>query len=95
MSELLLRVGAAGFVRHLGEIADAVLWDTRVWMSSRGSWPPAAQRFAADLGWIEAIEDPDLRELTQEIAEAPIPIVAGGHGVVSGGLLAMLETMEA
>ncbi len=93
--ELVGVAGAAGFAGYLAELADGVLWDTRVWMSARGGWPSAADRFAADLVWPEAIADPTLRELTQAIEAAPIPIMAGGHGVVAGGLLAMLECMHA
>jgi hypothetical protein len=48
---------------------------------------------AADLGWVEDVEDEALRQLTEAIEAAQIPIVTGGHGVVSGSLLAFLETL--
>jgi len=82
-----------GFLARLGQMSDAVIWDTRVWMGSRGTWPSAADRFAADLGWINQISDEALRNLTIAIMESPDPVVAGGHGVVAGGLLALLETL--
>ena len=82
-----------GFLARLGQMSDAVIWDTRVWMGSRGTWPSAADRFAADLGWINQISDEALRNLTVAIKESPMPVVAGGHGVVAGGLLALLETL--
>ncbi len=82
-----------GFLARLGQMSDAAIWDTRVWMGSRGTWPSAADRFAADLGWINQISDEALRNLTIAIMESPIPVVAGGHGVVAGGLLALLETL--
>ena len=82
-----------GFLARLGQMSDAVIWDTRVWMGSRGAWPSDADRFAADLGWSEQISDEALRNLTVAIKESPMPVVAGGHGVVAGGLLALLETL--
>ncbi|MGD8822067.1 MAG: hypothetical protein PVG63_03110, partial [Anaerolineales bacterium] len=85
--------GANGFVQKLVQLCDGVLWDTRVWMGHMGGWPSAADRFAADLGWTDQVNDPHLRQLSQAIAAAPIPIVAGGYGVVAGGLYALLETM--
>jgi hypothetical protein len=84
--------GPAGFIERLAGMADAALWDTRVWLAHRQKWPPQAERFAADLGWAQAVAEPGLRELTQAVASAPIPIITGGHSVVSGSLLALLET---
>ncbi len=63
-------------------------------MAARGGWPPAHERYAFDLGWSDQISDPELRDWASAISEATIPILAGGHGVVAGGLLAMLETLE-
>jgi hypothetical protein len=85
--------GASAFVETLGAISDAALWDTRVWMAANGAWPSAADRFALDLGRLDEIENPDLLDLGRAIEEAQIPIVHGGHGVVAGGLFAMLETL--
>jgi hypothetical protein len=82
-------------VQALAEISRAVLWDTRVWLAAAGSWPAAPDRFASDLGWVDQVEDVGLRRLTQAIRAAPIPILAGGHGVVAGGIYALLESMDA
>jgi hypothetical protein len=85
--------GVQLFMDHLVELCDGALWDTRVWMGHAGGWPSAADRFAADLGWLDDISDEPLRQLTSAIHEAPKPILAGGYGVVAGGLYAMLETL--
>jgi hypothetical protein len=82
-------------VQILSAISQAVLWDTRVWMAAAGGWPSAADRYAADLGWVEQIKDPSLLRLSRAIQESTIPILAGGHGVVAGGIYALLESMEA
>lgn len=87
--------GPRGFVDRLAELTDAVLWDTRVWMASRGGLPPASDRFASDLGWEEHIEDPWLLQLTRVVNRAQIPVLLGGHGVVAGGVYALLESLGA
>jgi hypothetical protein len=93
IADMVEQLQPSGFLSRLAEMSDAVLWDTRVWMGSRGSWPSEADRFAADLGWVDQISDVDLRELTRAINDATIPVIPGGHGVVAGGLLALLETL--
>lgn len=94
IADALEEWGATRFIEHLAGIADGCLWDNRVWMAARGGWPPASDRFAADLGWVDDIQDRALRDLTEAIAQAPIPILTGGYGVVSGGLFALLETLD-
>jgi hypothetical protein len=93
IADMVGELQPSGFLARLGQMSDAVIWDTRVWMGSRGTWPSAADRFAADLGWTKQISDEALRNLTIAMMESPIPVVAGGHGVVAGGLLALLETL--
>lgn len=93
MAEILETWGPARFVQELSNSADAVLWDTRVWMAHRGVWPSAADRFASDLGWVESIQDSTLRELTKVVAHARIPVLMGGHNVVSGGVYALIESV--
>lgn len=89
------RIGPTEFLQELAEMADGVIWDTRVWMANRGAWAPPSDRFAADLGDAKGVADPALRQLTQAVAAARVPVLVGGHGVVAGGLLAMLETIRA
>jgi len=91
---LMHQLGLQQFVRELITLAGGVIWDTRVWMAAELGWPDSQDRFAADLGWVDEIKNKDLRLLTQAINEAEIPILAGGHGVVSGGLYALLESIR-
>jgi hypothetical protein len=92
IAEMVDRWGPNDFIDFLGTISNGVLWDTRVWMAHHGGWPSKADRFAADLGWVDEILDPSLKVLTQAIHQASVPIITGGHGVVAGGLYALLET---
>jgi hypothetical protein len=93
IADMVDELQPSGFLKRLSQMSNAAIWDTRVWMGSRGNWPSAADRFAADLGWTNQISDDALRNLTAAIMDSPIPVLAGGHGVVAGGLLALLETL--
>jgi hypothetical protein len=93
VGEILDAWGPRDFIERLAAMTDAVLWDTRVWMATHGGWPASNDRFAADLGWADQVQDAGLRDLTQAINAAPIPILTGGHGVVSGSLYALVETL--
>jgi hypothetical protein len=81
--------GALGSI--VVRLADAAILDTRVLLAHRlgadeRGWPSAADRFASDLLLHERIADPWLRELTAAAADAPIPILLGGHTLVGPGL---------
>ena len=90
----LQMVGLSKFIAELSDMTDAVLWDTRVLWAAQSIWPSEVDRYAADLGLVDLIEDPFVHELTQAVNAAPIPIVTGGHALVSGGLWALLESMQ-
>jgi len=83
--------GPWGFFDALSQMGDALILDSRVILAHRRSWPPTADRFHSDLGQPEQIEDPFLREFTAAALEAPIPVVLGGHSLVSGGLWALVD----
>jgi hypothetical protein len=88
------QVGPAAFFETLAGMAEAVFLDTRVLMAHRGGWPSAADRFASDLLCPDEVMDPFWREFTACAAAAPMPVVLGGHALMAGGLLALLEAME-
>ncbi len=87
----LAAVGVQRFFATLTELADAAFLDSRVILAHLGLRPCRADRFLSDLGRYEEIEDPFLRELTEGAAGAAIPVALGGHSVVSGGLMALIE----
>jgi hypothetical protein len=86
--------GLAGFFRDLADMADAALFDSRVLFAALGHHPNAADRFASDLFWPDQVRDPWLRDFTAAAREAPLPVILGGHSVVSGGLHALVEIIE-
>lgn len=87
-------LGPERFFAELATMVDAVIMDTRVLMSARGALPAAADRFASDLLRPDLIADSWLREFTAAAQNAPIPLLLGGHGVVSGGLFALADIVR-
>lgn len=87
----LEEVGLERFFVTLAKMSQAVFLDNRVLFAHRRIWPSAADRFYSDLRQPEKISDPWVRRFTEAAIEAPIPIVLGGHSLVSGGLYALVE----
>ena len=88
------QVGMERFFETLEAWSDAVFWDNRVVLAHHGLWPSAEDRYASDLGWADQIQEPLLRELTERAGSSSIPIVLGGHSLVSGGLMALLDAVH-
>jgi len=70
----------------LSDLAGALILDTRVLMAHYRQWPRAEDRFHSDLGDIDRIEDAWLREMTEAALSCGVPVLMGGHCLVSGGL---------
>ncbi len=94
LADYLSLVGVEGFFDELAELAEGVLFDNRVILAARGLWPSTLDRFNSDLYRWDRVEEPFLRRLTRAAAEARVPVVLGGHSVVAGGLMALVETFE-
>jgi hypothetical protein len=88
---LLESVGVEGFFARLMEMGDAFVIDTRVIEAHLGIEPLREARFQSDLLRGEDIADPFLREFTVAAANAPKPVILGGHSLVSGGLMALTD----
>jgi hypothetical protein len=85
------QVGPQRFFEGLAQLGRAVFLDSRVIFAHLGVWPPAADRFYSDLRRPERIGDAVVREFTRAALSAPVPVVLGGHSLVSGGLYALVE----
>ena len=87
----LANVGETRFFADLAELGDVAFVDYRVIMAHFGELPSRADRFAADLRQPAAIANPMLRRFVEAAMRAPNPVILGGHSLVAGGLLALIE----
>ncbi len=88
---LVDRDGPGALGGLLAQLGDGAVVDTRVlmahrWGADEAGWPPAEDRFAADLLLPDRINDPWLRALIASLRDAPISILAGGHTLVGPGI---------
>ena len=95
---LVDRDGPAALGGLLTQLGDGAVVDTRVLMAHRfgsdeAGWPPAEDRFAADLLLPDRITDPWLRALIAGLRDAPIPVLAGGHTLVGPGIRLLAARM--
>ena len=74
----------------LPELCDAAFIDIRPALVHLGIRPSRGDRFAADLGRADAIEDARLREIVEAANASPVPVVLGGHSLV-GGVIPLLN----
>jgi hypothetical protein len=84
-------VGLGRFFETLATMAQAVFMDNRVIFAHRGLWPSAADRFYSDLRQPERIGDPFVKALTEAAMAASVPVIMGGHSLVSGGMVALVD----
>ena len=97
LADWIERLGPADLVRELASLADAVILDSRVLMAARAgssdaaTWPSEEERFASDFGDHAAIETAWLRELTEAAAASSVPLLMGGHALVSDGLRILVD----
>lgn len=77
------------FFERMALLGDALVLDTRVVEAHLGLEPSREDRFQSDLFAFESIAEPTLRALTEAAADAPMPVLLGGHSLVSGGLMAI------
>jgi hypothetical protein len=82
-------VGEERFFQRMAEMGDALVIDSRVIEAHLGVTPSREDRFLSDLYRYDTIRDPFLQRFTRVAAEAPIPVLLGGHSLVSGGMMAL------
>lgn len=86
------QVGVRGLFDALARLADATILDSRVLFAHRRLQPTAPDRFHSDWLDVESIQDAWIREFTQTARDATIPVLLGGHSLVSGGMYALVES---
>jgi hypothetical protein len=97
LADWLERLGPADLINELSTLADAVILDTRVLIAARAgssdaaTWPPEEDRYASDFLDHPRIETEWLKELTAAAAGASVPVLLGGHALVSDGLQLLVD----
>ncbi len=77
------------FFSYLSQVADCAFIDSRVLMYHNKYKISDRNRFLSDLGRWERIGHPWLRSFTRAAENCSIPIILGGHSLVSGSLWAL------
>jgi hypothetical protein len=91
LRQSLLDDGPEAFFDRLAGACDAAWVDTRPLLAAPDALPPAAVRFASDLFLSDDVLDPAWRAFTNAALGSSVPIVLGGHSLVSGGLYLAAE----
>jgi hypothetical protein len=97
LADWAARLGAGDLLRELASLGDAVVLDTRVLMAAlagspdAAAWPPDEERFASDFLDTERVATPWLTELTDAAATSPVPVLLGGHALISDGLHILVD----
>ena len=86
--------GPTGLVSALEQTCDAVFLDTRVLFAHRHLAPARTDRFASDALRPDDVGESWVRDLTEAMTRASIPIVPGGHSLMSGGVWALSEQVR-
>lgn len=84
------RTGPVEFFERMAELGDGMLFDSRVLFAHLGWRPTAAERFASDLFAADAA-GAELGPFTAAARDARVPVLLGGHTLVSGVLWTMVE----
>jgi len=91
LHQVLSTDGPRTFFDWLAKSCDAALIDTRPLLAEGTAVPPAQDRFNSDLFLPDVIRDTRWRAFTNAAMDAPLPIILGGHSLVSGGLYLLAE----
>ena len=91
VGRLIESLGYVEFFEFLSQFCRGAVLDTRV-LFEHFKWKLSqADRFASDVGALELISHPELREFTAAAFSAPIPVLLGGHSLVTGGMWALID----
>lgn len=91
LSSLFRERGFGDFFSALENSTDAAIIDSRPLLALNGSLPSPHERFSSDLFRVSELKDPVWIEFTQRALDCSIPILLGGHSLVSGGLYLLSE----
>jgi len=94
MGFFIEEVGINKFFRYMEKIAACAFIDSRVLFAHFKLKLTEKERFYSDLGMYDRLDDPFAREFTLQSVESSIPVILGGHSLVSGGLWALADEVS-
>lgn len=90
--------GVDALFSYFESVGEAMLWDNRAPLYHMGRGLPGHSsgeadwdRFMMDLFYPEAVKDPVLQTIADRAWESDMPMLLGGHSLVSGGIYALVE----
>lgn len=95
LATLLREVGPTRFFALLAELGDVLVFDTRPLFAEIAPHLSANDRFASDLLRPDLIVDPTVRDFTAAARDTALPVVLGGHALVTGGLWLLAQRVQA
>lgn len=90
----LEQVGSEQFFTYLAKVCDVCFIDTRVLFAHFKLQLTEEERFLSDLGQYEDIANPWVKEFTKASVDCEIPVVLGGHSLVTGGMWAIVDILK-
>ena len=90
---LLDHCGLENFFNYLPQLCRCAFIDSRVLMYHYKLELSDAERFYSDLGRFKEIENPWLKDFTRLAAKCAVPVILGGHSLVSGSLWALCDEL--
>lgn len=91
VADMIDEISPQRFFRRLEQVCSAIFFDTRVVFANGGRRVSDWDRYHSDLGLVDAIRDPWVKRFTEAALTCRIPVVLGGHSVVSGGLWVLAD----
>ncbi len=95
LATLLQEVGPTRFFAIMAGLGDALVFDTRPLFAHLVPHLSTADRFASDLLRPDLIADPLVRDFTAAARDASLPVLLGGHALVTGGLWLLASRVRA
>ncbi len=87
-------MGEQAFFDYLASLAHVAFIDTRIIFAHKKLHLNENDRFYSDLMMPEKIENKEAKKFTESMINSAIPIVAGGHSLVAGGMWSLIETLH-
>ncbi len=92
--KLVDTMGLDTFFSYLQSWCAAAFIDTRVLFGHWQLQPDNDDRFYSDLGEYDKINDPTIRKLTKLAVDSQIPVILGGHSIVAGGMMVLIDKIR-